>query len=208
MCDAKRLRQRERQSTSLFSKNTNNNNNNNFARAGHFLYISLPLLLQREASQLDFLGRKCVVCAYIHTKKNCCLCSCSRFNFFLFLFLLFTVAHFHVAGHQHFSFSHHRYKILMFFFQRNSSPLFFISSCSSLFVFCCLLSRFLCLFLFSKFVKMASYLSLILQTTQIQKQFPLCFLSGYGRLLILASQDAIFRQTNLELQLGNAIPFD
>ena len=51
MCDAKRLRQRERQSTSLFSKNNNNNNNNNhFARAGHFLYISLPLLLQREAS--------------------------------------------------------------------------------------------------------------------------------------------------------------
>ena len=43
----KRLRQQERQSTSLFSKN---NNNNNFARAGHFLYISLPLLLQREAS--------------------------------------------------------------------------------------------------------------------------------------------------------------
>ena len=47
MCDAKRLRQQERQSTSLFSKN---NNDNNFARAGHFLYISLPLLLQREAS--------------------------------------------------------------------------------------------------------------------------------------------------------------
>ena len=46
MCDAKRLRQQERQSTSLFSKN----NNNNFASAGHFLYISLPLLLQREAS--------------------------------------------------------------------------------------------------------------------------------------------------------------
>ena len=67
MCDAKRLRQQERQSTSLFSKN---NNNNNFARAGHVLYISLPLLLQREASQLDFLGRKCVVCAYTHTKKT------------------------------------------------------------------------------------------------------------------------------------------
>ena len=47
MCDAKRLRQQERQSPSLFSKN---NNNNNFARAGHVLYISLPLLLQREAS--------------------------------------------------------------------------------------------------------------------------------------------------------------
>ena len=206
MCDAKRLRQRERQSTSLFSKN-NNNNNNNFARAGHFLYISLPLLLQREASQLDFLGRKCVVCAYTR-KKKLLLVFLFTFQFFLFLFLLFTVAHFHIAGHQHFSFSHHRYKILTFFFQRNSSPLFFISSCSSLFVFCCLLSRFLCLFLFSKFVKMASYLSLILQTTQIQKQFPLSFLSGYGRLLILASQDAIFRQTNLELQLGNAIPFD
>ena len=50
MCDAKRLRQRERQSTRLFSKNNNSSNNDNFARAGHFLYISLPLLLQREAS--------------------------------------------------------------------------------------------------------------------------------------------------------------
>ena len=147
-----------------------------------------------------------------HTQKKLLLVFLFTFPFFLFLFLLFTVAHFHVAGHQHFSFSHHRYRILMFFFQRNSSPLFFISSCSSLFVFCCLLSRFLCLFLFSKFAKMASYLSLILQTTHIQQQFPLSFLSGYSRLLILASKDAsglvIFRQTNLELQLGNAIPVD
>ena len=92
-----------------------------------------------------------------HTQKKLLLVFLFTFKFFLFLFLLFTVAHFHVAGHQHFSFSHHCYKI-----RRNSSPLFFISNCSSLFVFCCLLSRFLCLFLFSKFVKMASYLSLIL----------------------------------------------
>ena len=151
--------------------------------------------------------------SYVLThKKKLLLVFLFTFSFFLFLFLLFTVAHFHVAGHQHFSFSHHRYRILMFFFQRNSSPLFFISSRSSLFVFCFLLSRFLCLFLFSKFVKMASYLSLILQTTHIQQQFPLSFLSRYGRLLILASQDAsglvIFRQTNLEFQLGNAISVD
>ena len=36
-----------------------------------------------------------------------------------------------VAGRWHFSFSHHSYEILMFFFQRNSSPLFLITRSSS-----------------------------------------------------------------------------
>ena len=124
MCDAKRLRQREQQSTSLFSKN--NNNNKNFARAAHFLYISLPLLLQREASQLDFLGRKCVVSAH-RKKQKTAACVPVHVSFFLFIFLLFTVAHFHVAGHQHFSFSHHRYKIFMFFFSNEIRLLCFSS---------------------------------------------------------------------------------
>ena len=50
-----------------------------------------------------------------------------------YLFLLtffFAAAHFHLGSRQHFS-SHHRYKIVTFFFQRNWSPLFFISRCSS-----------------------------------------------------------------------------
>ena len=51
-----------------------------------------------------------------------------------YLFLLtffFAAAHFHLGSRQHFSFSHHRYKIFTFFFQRNWSPLFFISRSSS-----------------------------------------------------------------------------
>ena len=36
-----------------------------------------------------------------------------------------------VAGRWHFSFSHHSYEIVMFFFQRNSSPLFLITRSSS-----------------------------------------------------------------------------
>ena len=104
MCDAKRLRQQERQSTSLFSKN---NNNNNFARAGHFLYISLPLLLQREASKLD-----------------CCLCSCSRFLFFFFSFfyllsLIFTllatsISHFLTPATKFSCFSSNEIRLLCF----------------------------------------------------------------------------------------------
>ena len=37
----------------------------------------------------------------------------------------FAAAHFHLGGTQHFPFSHRRYKIFMFFFQRNWSPLVF-----------------------------------------------------------------------------------
>ena len=43
---------------------------------------------------------------------------------YVFLFAFSASAHFHLGGRSHFSFSHRRYKILMFFFQRHSSPLF------------------------------------------------------------------------------------
>ena len=46
--------------------------------------------------------------------------SCSPFFFF-------AAALFYLGGRQHSSFSHSRYKILMLFFKRNWSPLFFIS---------------------------------------------------------------------------------
>ena len=49
---------------------------------------------------------------------------------FLFTFF-FTATHFHPAGRQHFSFYHHRYKILMLFLQRDKSPLFLVSRFSS-----------------------------------------------------------------------------
>ena len=45
-------------------------------------------------------------------------------NVFLFTFFV-AAAHFHLGGTQHFPFSHRRYKIFMFFFQRNWSPFVF-----------------------------------------------------------------------------------
>ena len=60
-----------------------------------------------ETSWLHLLWRKCHVC------------SCSL--------LFFTAAYFHLPGRQLFSFSHRRFKIFMFFFQRNWSPSLFIS---------------------------------------------------------------------------------
>ena len=46
-------------------------------------------------------------------------------------YFYFTPAHFLLAGRWHFSFSHCRYEIFRFFFQRNSSPLFSITRSSS-----------------------------------------------------------------------------
>ena len=42
----------------------------------------------------------------------------------MFAVISFTAAHFHLADLQHFSFSHRRYEIFMFFFQRKSSLLY------------------------------------------------------------------------------------
>ena len=73
---------------------------------------------------------------------------------------------------------------------------------------CRLFSLFKCLFLalFSKFVDMTINLSLILQTTRIQKQFPLSVFVFIDSLVVSALQDsggyAISRQNNLELHLG------
>ena len=53
-----------------------------------------------------------VVCTY---QRFCFLCSCS---------LLFFHCRSFSPGRQHFSFFHRCYEIFMFFFQRNSSPLF------------------------------------------------------------------------------------
>ena len=73
---------------------------------------------------------------------------------------------------------------------------------------CCLLSLFICLSLalYSKFVDMTISLSLILQKTRIQEQFPLSVFVFIDSLVVSALQDAggyaISRQNNLELHLG------
>ena len=51
--------------------------------------------------------------------------------FIVFAFIFCTTTHFHLSGRKYFSFSHRRYEIFMIFFQRNSSPLFFITRSSS-----------------------------------------------------------------------------
>ena len=60
--------------------------------------------------------------------------------------------------------------------------------------------------LYSKFVDMTINLSLMLQTTRIQKQFPLSIFVFIDSLVVSASQDvggyAISHQNNLELHLG------
>ena len=73
---------------------------------------------------------------------------------------------------------------------------------------CRLRSLFLCLSfpLFSKFVDMTINLSLILQTTRIQKQFPFFVFVFIVYLVVSALHDsggyAISRQNNLDLRLG------
>ena len=73
---------------------------------------------------------------------------------------------------------------------------------------CRLLSLFLSpsLALYSKFVDMTIDLSLILQTTRIQKQFPLSVFVFIDSLVVSGLQDArgyaISRQNNYELHLG------
>ena len=97
---------------------------------------------------------------------------------------------------------------------KKMSPLLFISCSRSLSLFlvhslaCRLLSLFLCLSLalFSKFVDMTINLSLILQTTRIQKQLPLSFIVFIDSSVVSALKDsggyAISSQNNLELHLG------
>ena len=76
--------------------------------------------LKREASQLHVLWRIVSYCS----QKNSIFCSCSRFfhccSFFILLKLSLN------------SISYRRNKIFMLFFQRNSSPQFFVSRARSL----------------------------------------------------------------------------
>ena len=169
-----------------------------------FLYISLPLFCGDynvklpETSQLHVLWRKCR--------------TCSRS-------LFFTAAHFHLAlvaaSISHFVTAATKFSCCSS--NKKMSPLFFISCSRSLSPFfslsllaCRLLSLFLCLSLalYSKFVDMTIYLSLILQTTRIQKQFLLSVFVFIDSFVVSAYKapvaiDAISRQNNLELHLGH-----
>ena len=96
---------------------------------------------------------------------------------YVLLFTFFSTAtYFHLGGRQHFSFSRHRQKIFMPFFQQKMSPFFslalaFCRSFSRRHSLACRpFSLFLCLSLslFFKFVDMTINLSLILQTTHIE----------------------------------------
>ena len=98
---------------------------------------------------------------------------------------------------------------------KNVSLVFYLSCLLSVALFsrwsslaCRLLSLFprLSLSLISKFVDITTNISLILETTRIQKQFPLSVFVFIDSLVVSASQDAggyaISRQINLELHLG------
>ena len=84
-----------------------------FARAARFFVFPLPLFCKSTTlfcttKTSNFLVKHyfyggIVVCAY---PISCFLCSCSL--------LFFTAAHFHLAGRQHFSFSHCRFEFPCF----------------------------------------------------------------------------------------------
>ena len=101
---------------------------------------------------------------------------------------------------------------MLFFQQKNVSFVVYLCLCRPFSRWASLAYRLLSLFrclslaLFSQFVDITINLSLILQTTRIQKQFPLSVFVFIDSLVVSASQDAggyaIFRQNNLELHLG------
>ena len=86
-----------------------------------FLHISWPLLLHDYSVKLPS-SRFMKEMSYVVTKKKMLLVF--LFDFF---FLALDLAYFHLAGNYHFSFFDRRYKIFMFFFQRNSSSFVYFS---------------------------------------------------------------------------------
>ena len=184
------------------NNNMSNQQKSNFVRAAHFfctILCSCFARLQRESSrnllQLHILWRKCRTCSHL---------------------LFFTAAHFHLplvaASISYFLTATAKFSCCSS--NKKMSPLLFISCSRSLSLFlvhslaCRLLSLFLCLSLalFSKFVDMTINLSLILQTTRIQKQLPLSFIVFIDSSVVSALKDsggyAISSQNNLELHLG------
>ena len=106
-CNAKRRRQRKQPKTISRSSQQNNN----FAHAAHFFVHFFAIILHYYNEKLPETSWLHVLCAPVHF-----FCGCRCFSPWWPLAC---------------PFSHRCYKIFMFFFQRNWSPLFFISRSSS-----------------------------------------------------------------------------
>ena len=140
----------------------------------HDYNVKLP-----ETSQLHVLWRKC------RTFSRSLFYHCRSFSPC-------------IGGRQHFSFCYRRYKIFMLFFQpKHVSFVFYLSLQISVTLFLVELRwpaayfLFFCvpLALYSKVVDMTLNLSLILQTTRIQRQFPLSVFVFIDSLVVSALQD-------------------
>ena len=187
-------------------KRTLNQQESNFARAAYFFVHFFAVFLhdynvkRPETSYLSYnFNGENVVRVLFH---------------FFSLPLFFTLDL--IGGRQYFSFCHRRYKILMLFFHQKNVPfLFYLSLYISIAFFLIELRWPATYFLFfsvfllryiRNFVDMTINLSLILQTTRIQKQFPLSVFVYIDSLIVSALQDAggytIFLRNNLELIFG------
>ena len=136
------------------------------------------------------------------------LWTCSRSLFFtaahFYLALVaVSISHFVTAATKFSCCSSNEEMYVLFFISRykSLSPFFSLSFAGLPLTF-----SFFFLALYSKFVNMTIYLSLILQTTRIEKQFPLSVFVFIDSFVVSALQDAggyaISRQNNLELHLG------
>ena len=174
-CNAKRRRQRWRTAK---NNNRSNQQKRNFAHAVHFFCTFLYRCfarLQRETSR-NFLVTRFFRSLFFHCRS---FSPC-------------------IGGRQHFSFCYRRYKIFMLFFQpKHVSFVFYLSLQISVTLFLVELRwpaayfLFFCvpLALYSKVVEMTLNLSLILQTTRIQRQFPLSVFVFIDSLVVSALQD-------------------
>ena len=155
-----------------------------FAVVWHDCNVKLP-----ETSQLHVLRRKCWTC------------SCSLFFSLSVIFPLVAAS---IPPLQISCCYSNKKCLLLFFFLSLSLAPFLVELRWSV----ALLSLFLCfsLSLYSKFVDMTINLSLILQTTRIQKHFPLSVFVFIDYLIVSASQDAgghtLSRQNNLAFGIG------
>ena len=199
-CNTLRRRQRRR---TVKNSNRSNQQKSNFARAAHFFCTFLCRCfarLQRETSRNFLVTRFMEEMSYVFSFTFFSLPLIFTLHWWPLAFLILSPPFCH--------------KIFILFFQQKKCLLrFFISRSKSLSPFFSLsygspLSLFLCLSLalYSKFVDMTINLSLILQKTRIQRQFPLSIFLFIDSLVVSALQDAggyaISRQNNLELHLG------
>ena len=101
-----------------------------------FLYISLPLFCTTTIMPFCTTSRWNFLVTHYSLWRNCRMYS-RKILLLVFLFAFFFIAaHFHLEGRSLLAasishFPHRSHEIFMFFFQRNSSPLFLITHASS-----------------------------------------------------------------------------